>query len=29
MALIQALLEKPSTLSAASKYTVMNGVVYL
>ena len=29
MALIQDLLEKPSTLSAASKYTVMNGVVYL
>ena len=29
MALIQDLLEKPSTLSAASKYTVMNGGVYL
>ena len=29
MALIQDLLDKPPSLSAASKYTVMNGVVYL
>lgn len=29
MSLIKALLEKPPSLSAASRYTVMNGVVYL
>jgi hypothetical protein len=29
MSLIKDLLEKPSTLSTASKYTAMNGVVYL
>jgi hypothetical protein len=29
MSLIEALLEKPANLSTASKYTVMNGIVYL
>ena len=29
MSLIKDLLEKPPILSTASKYTVMNGVVYL
>ena len=29
MSLIKDLLEKPSTLSPASKYTVVNGVIYL
>jgi len=29
MALIKDLLDKPPTLSTASKYTMMNGVVYL
>ena len=29
MPLIKDLLEKPTTLSAASKYAVMNGVIYL
>jgi hypothetical protein len=29
MSLIKDLLEKPTTLSTASKYTVLNGVVYL
>jgi hypothetical protein len=29
MSLIEDLLEKPASLSAASRYTVMNGVVYL
>src|SRR5499426_3430410 len=29
MSLIKDLVEKPSTLSATSKYTVMNGVIYL
>jgi hypothetical protein len=29
MSLIKDLLDKPATLSAASRYTVMNGVVYL
>jgi hypothetical protein len=29
MSLIRDLLEKPSTLSSASKYTVVNGVIYL
>jgi hypothetical protein len=29
MSLIKDLFEKPSSLSTASKYTVMNGVVYL
>ena len=29
MSLIKELLEKPPTLSTASKYTAMNGVVYL
>ena len=29
MALISDLLEKPPVLSVASKYTVMNGVLYL
>ena len=29
MALIKDLLDKPATLSTASKYTAMNGVIYL
>ena len=29
MALIKALLEKPARLTAASKYTAMNGFIYL
>jgi len=29
MSLLKDLLEKPATLSTASKYTVMNGVLYL
>ena len=29
MSLIKDLLEKPATLSTASKYTVLNGIVYL
>ena len=29
MALIKALLEKPPSLTTASKYTAMNGLIYL
>ena len=29
MALIKALLEKPPSLTTASKYTAMNGFIYL
>jgi hypothetical protein len=29
MSLIKALLEKPPALTSASKYTVLNGVIYL